>query len=74
VTAQVVPGLPIVAAVRPEPEPAVLAAIAVAVAEAWPRPLPDDGGSRRRGSVWRFSGRWWAKPTAARRDRPWATR
>ncbi len=20
---------------------------------------------------WRFSGRWWARPVAARRDRPW---
>jgi hypothetical protein len=66
-------GAPIVASVRPEPEPAVLAAIVAAVDEAWPRPLPDDG-ARRPGSVWRFSGRWWAKPTAARRDRPWASR
>jgi hypothetical protein len=67
------PGAPIVASVRPEPEPAVLAAIVAAVEEAWPQPVADDG-TRRAGSVWRFSGRWWAKPTTARRDRPWASR
>ncbi|HYA69541.1 MAG TPA: hypothetical protein VED63_12490 [Acidimicrobiales bacterium] len=66
-------GAPIVAAVRPEPEPAVLAAIVAAVQEAWPRAEADDVG-RRAGSIWRFSGRWWVKPTAARRDRPWARR
>jgi hypothetical protein len=21
--------------------------------------------------TWRFSGRWWSRPTAVRRDRPW---
>ena len=24
--------------------------------------------------TWRFSGRWWNKPTPLRRDRPWARR
>jgi hypothetical protein len=65
---------PVVAAVRPEPEPGVLAAIVAAVEEAWPRPVPIEAGSGRPGAAWRFSGRWWAKPTAARRDRPWASR
>ncbi len=65
----------IVASVRPEPSPEVLAAIMAAIEEAWPRPEPDGTGRRRRpGSEWRFSGRWWAKPTPIRRDRPWATR
>jgi len=68
------PGAPVVAGVRPEPEPAVLAAIVAAVEEAWPRPRPEEPGTTRPGAAWRFSGRWWAKPTAARRDRPWASR
>ena len=24
------------------------------------------------GPAWRFSGRWWARPTAVRRELPWA--
>jgi hypothetical protein len=60
-----------VVAVHPAPPPAVLAAIAAAVEEAWPRPTaPDADGPRV--SAWRFSGRWWSKPTALRRDRPWS--
>jgi hypothetical protein len=56
---------------RPEPNPAVLAAIAAAVQLAWPRPVPAD----ERDPVheqWRFSGRWWNKPVALSRNRPWA--
>ena len=61
---------PVVASVRPEPEPGVLAAIVAAVEQCWPRPLParDPGPTT---PVWRFSGRWWAKPTTLRRERPW---
>jgi len=59
-----------VVAVRPAPEPAVLAAIVAAVEEAWPRPVVPtadvDGGV----PAWRFSGRWWTKPSAMRRVRP----
>ncbi|MHB8328148.1 MAG: hypothetical protein ACYDD6_00730, partial [Acidimicrobiales bacterium] len=63
------PAAPRVASVRPVPEPAVLAAIVAAVGEAWPRPV--EGVERGPDSpVWRFSGRWWAKPAMARRDRP----
>lgn len=65
---------PEVVSVKPEPTREVLAAIVAAVQEAWPAPPTPDDGSRREGSVWRFSGRWWAKPTVLRRDRPWATR
>ena len=65
-------GVPVVAGVLPEPQPEVLAAIVAAVEQAWPRPSPEEAGSGRPGTAWRFSGRWWAKPTAARRDRPWA--
>jgi len=65
---------PEVVSVKPEPAPEVLAAIVAAVQEAWPAPAAADQRTRREGSVWRFSGRWWAKPTVLRRDRPWATR
>ncbi|HMK63555.1 MAG TPA: hypothetical protein VK386_08040, partial [Acidimicrobiales bacterium] len=64
------PLAPVVVEVRPEPEPVVLAAIVAAVQECWPRPQPS-APARPATSVWRFSGRWWAKPTAARRERPW---
>jgi hypothetical protein len=60
---------PIVVSVRPEPEPGVLAAIVAAVEECWPRPQP--AAPKAAPPVWRFSGRWWAKPTAMRRERPW---
>ncbi|HUC37612.1 MAG TPA: hypothetical protein VMR97_10875 [Acidimicrobiales bacterium] len=63
-----------VVSVRPEPPPDVLAAIVAAVDEAWPRPTAPEARSRSEGSAWRFSGRWWAKPSQARRDRPWASR
>jgi hypothetical protein len=56
--------------VRPEPEPALLAAILAAVQECWPRPVPAPA-AKPATPLWRFSGRWWAKPTAARRERPW---
>ena len=47
------------------------AAIMAAVEALWPRPVvmvADE--SPLRSPAWRFSGRWWAKPTAARRTRP----
>jgi hypothetical protein len=60
-------------AARPEADPAVLAAITAAVQLAWPRPAaPDERNPVH--DAWRFSGRWWAKPTPLRRDRPWARR
>ncbi|MHB8681878.1 MAG: hypothetical protein ACYDA2_07270 [Acidimicrobiales bacterium] len=61
---------PVVAAVRPAPEPAVLAAIVAAVQEAWPQPSPARPPGQQT-PLWRFSGRWWARPTAMRRERPW---
>lgn len=61
---------PIVDSVRPRPEPAVLAAIVAAVEECWPRPV-SPVAPRPSTPLWRFSGRWWAKPTAVRRERPW---
>jgi hypothetical protein len=58
-----------VVAVHPAPDPAVLTAIVAAVEEAWPRPTVEPAPEARL-SAWRFSGRWWAKPTPMRRDRP----
>lgn len=57
----------------PLPDPAVLAAIAAAVELAWPRPAPPDEQNPVH-EAWRFSGRWWNKPTPLVRDRPWARR
>ena len=47
-----------------------LAAILAAVEMTWPRPVvavdePQDT------PLWRFSGRWWRRHVAARRERPW---
>jgi hypothetical protein len=46
-----------------------LAAILAAVELAWPQPAAADT-TKVEAPRWRFSGRWWAKPVAARRDRP----
>ncbi|HUY64490.1 MAG TPA: hypothetical protein VMV14_08240 [Acidimicrobiales bacterium] len=61
---------PVVASVRPAPEPAVLAAIIAAVEQAWPRPAEPEPSPSPTAS-WRFSGRWWSRPSTARRERPW---
>jgi hypothetical protein len=56
------PGSPV-----PTEEEAV--AIIAAIEMAWPRPVaaaPEPEPTPR----WRFSGRWWAKPVASRRERP----
>jgi hypothetical protein len=52
------------------PTPEQLAAITAAVELLWPRPavMTDAAPEPPR---WRFSGRWWVRPVAARRDRPW---
>ena len=54
--------------IRPVPTDEEAAAIVAAVQVLWPRPvvLAELDGTPR----WRFSGRWWSKPIAARRDRP----
>jgi hypothetical protein len=57
----------------PLPDPAVLAAITAAVQLAWPRPAPPDEQNPAH-EAWRFSGRWWNKPTPLGRERPWARR
>jgi hypothetical protein len=46
-----------------------MAAITAAIEVVWPRPRLAD--EPEEAPTWRFSGRWWAKPVPARRDRPW---
>jgi hypothetical protein len=48
----------------------VLAAIVAAVEVAWPRPVVAVSDDDLRPPAWRFSGRWWVAPVAARRARP----
>jgi hypothetical protein len=60
------------ASISPEPTDEEAAAIAAAMEALWPRPVVLVAADHpRHGGGWRFSGRWWAKPVAARRDRPW---
>ncbi|MBI3257772.1 MAG: hypothetical protein HYZ59_08335 [Actinobacteria bacterium] len=57
---------------RISPTPQEAAAIVAAVEEAWPRAVAVEAPTGADlGASWRFSGRWWAKPIASRRDRPW---
>ncbi|HWF21017.1 MAG TPA: hypothetical protein VG226_02625 [Acidimicrobiales bacterium] len=63
---------PVGLAPRPPVDPAVLAVLAAAVDQAWPRPVVAPPAEPPTGPAWRFSGRWWTKAAAARRDRPWA--
>lgn len=53
-----------------EPTDEEMAAIAAAVQAVWPEPVAVAGEAPRSVS-WRFSGRWWARPLATRRDRPY---
>jgi hypothetical protein len=57
--------------VRPTPTDEELAAIVAAVELTWPRPVVVASPPEDTTPTWRFSGRWWRKPIAARRERPW---
>ena len=59
--------VPEVVSVRPEADAGVVRAIEEAVAMVWPEPA---ASGPEPVPAWRFSGRWWAKPAALRRDRP----
>jgi len=48
-----------------------MAAIMAAVEALWPKPVANVEDELAGSPAWRFSGRWWRKPVAARRDRPW---
>jgi hypothetical protein len=54
--------------VTPAPSDEEAAAIVSAVEAMWPRAAAPPQPERR--AVWRFSGRWWARPLPSRRDRP----
>jgi hypothetical protein len=56
--------------VSPAPTDEEAVAIVAAVQALWPRPVIVPDQQRERETAWRFSGRWWMKPTAARRERP----
>jgi hypothetical protein len=53
------------------PTEAEVAAIVAAVDALWPRPVVEEEPAPTGPPPWRFSGRWWARPATARRDRPW---
>jgi hypothetical protein len=56
--------------ITPAPTDEEVAAIVAAIDAVWPRGvLVDDAPEGP--PAWRFSGRWWRKPIAARRERPW---
>lgn len=52
------------------PTEAEVAAILAAAHALWPRPVVAESAPEGP-HPWRFSGRWWARPVAARRVRPW---
>jgi hypothetical protein len=56
----------------PVPTDEEAAAIVAAVEHLWPQTVlvvADEPPARA--AEWRFSGRWWTKPVATRRVRPW---
>ncbi len=61
------------AEITPAPTDEEAAAVVAAVEALWPRAViaEDSFDGERRVPTWRFSGRWWARPIAARRDRPY---
>ena len=71
VSAGVVSGGVVSGSVTPSPAPDELAAIVAAIDAYWPRPAAAPPDTARRITTWRFSSRWWAKPVASRRDRPY---
>lgn len=58
--------------ISPTPTDEEAAAVIAAAHALWPRPVADDSADNpRREPAWRFSARWWARPVAARRARPY---
>ena len=56
--------------ISPAPTDEEAAVIVASVQALWPRPVGAADEQNARDTAWRFSGRWWIKPTAARRERP----
>jgi hypothetical protein len=59
-----------VSGLRISPEPTEEEAVAIAAAIEVTRPVAVLVDEAERESRWRFSGRWWSRPVAARRSRP----
>jgi hypothetical protein len=57
---------------RPEPDPRVVSLISAAVEELYGAVVVEPPNDGERKQAWRFSGRWWMKPSPLRRERPWA--
>lgn len=57
--------------VTPVPSDDEAVAIAAAVQASWPVPVVMTDDEIVRDTGWKFSGRWWNKPTASRRARPY---
>jgi hypothetical protein len=57
--------------VSPTPTDDEVVAIMAGVEALWPKPVVAAEPTPERVPVWRFSGRWWSRPVAARRDRPY---
>jgi hypothetical protein len=68
--AQVPPALSIGRDAIRRPGELEAAVIAAAVEALWPKPAVVAPPPERH-DAWRFSGRWWARPSTARRPRPW---
>lgn len=58
-------------AVHPTASDEEAVAIVAAIEVLWPKPFAAVAPTTSRDRSWRFSGRWWARPVAIRRDRPW---
>jgi len=54
------------------PSPEEVAAIIAAAEVLWPR-APQEAALAVDPTEWRFSGRWWSKPHAVQRTRPWVS-
>jgi hypothetical protein len=64
--------VPHVGDVHPTPTDEEMAAIIAAITMTWPQPAPSPSRDTAQTTpAWRFSGRWWARPVAMRRARPW---
>jgi hypothetical protein len=54
-----------------DPTDEEMAVIMAAIEVVWPRSAPEAQPPADAPNRWRFSGRWWARPAPARRERPW---
>jgi hypothetical protein len=57
--------------ITPTPTDDEAAAIAAALVVGWPRPAASDPVQSDPDPRWRFSARWWNRPTPVSRQRPW---